>query len=50
VLERLKDAGFLLGKTGPGRNVLTIMPPLVVEQEDLDSLVRTLEDVLGGRD
>jgi 4-aminobutyrate aminotransferase-like enzyme len=46
VLERLKDAGFLLGKTGPGRNVLTLMPPLVVNEADLDSLVEALEQAL----
>jgi 4-aminobutyrate aminotransferase/4-aminobutyrate aminotransferase/(S)-3-amino-2-methylpropionate transaminase len=44
LLEDLKDAGFLAGKTGPGRNVLTIMPPLVVEREALDRFV----DCLGG--
>ena len=33
VLEAMKDAGYLIGKTGPGRNVLTFMPPLVVERE-----------------
>jgi alanine-glyoxylate transaminase / (R)-3-amino-2-methylpropionate-pyruvate transaminase len=47
VLERMKDAGFLLGKTGPGRNVITIMPPLVVEPGDLDGLVERLDGVLG---
>jgi 4-aminobutyrate aminotransferase-like enzyme len=46
VLEVLKDAGFLLGRTGPGRNVLTIMPPLVVEQSDLQTLVDAIEQVL----
>jgi 4-aminobutyrate aminotransferase-like enzyme len=46
VLEDLKDAGFLLGRTGPGRNVLTIMPPLVVEQSDLQTLVDAIEQVL----
>ncbi len=46
VLEELKDAGYLLGKTGPGRNVLTIMPPLIVEQEALDGLVECLDSVL----
>jgi 4-aminobutyrate aminotransferase-like enzyme len=46
VLEAMKDAGFLLGKTGPGRNVLTLMPPLIVEQNDLDALVEALERVL----
>jgi alanine-glyoxylate transaminase/(R)-3-amino-2-methylpropionate-pyruvate transaminase len=46
VLEQMKDAGYLLGKTGPGRNVLTFMPPLVVEQEALDALVERLDEVL----
>jgi 4-aminobutyrate aminotransferase-like enzyme len=46
VLERLKDAGYLLGKTGPGRNVLTIMPPLVVTAEDLDRLIAALDLIL----
>jgi 4-aminobutyrate aminotransferase/4-aminobutyrate aminotransferase/(S)-3-amino-2-methylpropionate transaminase len=46
LLERLKDAGFLLGKTGPGRNVLTLMPPLVVEAEELDRVVEALDQAL----
>jgi 4-aminobutyrate aminotransferase/4-aminobutyrate aminotransferase/(S)-3-amino-2-methylpropionate transaminase len=41
-LEALKDVGYLLGKTGPGRNVLTIMPPLVVGRHDLDGLTDEL--------
>jgi 4-aminobutyrate aminotransferase/4-aminobutyrate aminotransferase/(S)-3-amino-2-methylpropionate transaminase len=45
VLEEMKDAGYLLGKTGPGRNVLTFMPPLVVEKEALDRLVEWLDAV-----
>ena len=48
VLEHMKDAGFLLGKTGPGRNVLTFMPPLIVEQAELDALVERLDEVLAG--
>ncbi len=47
VLEKMKDAGFLMGKTGPGRNVLTLMPPLVVGEKDLDTLVEHLDRVLG---
>ncbi len=43
LFEELKDAGYLLGKTGPGRNVLTLMPPLVVARNDLDSLVAALD-------
>jgi 4-aminobutyrate aminotransferase/4-aminobutyrate aminotransferase/(S)-3-amino-2-methylpropionate transaminase len=46
VLEAMKDAGFLLGKTGVGRNVLTFMPPLVVEVEALDDMVEHLDRVL----
>jgi 4-aminobutyrate aminotransferase len=46
VLERMKDRGFLLGKTGAGRNVLTFMPPLVVEQEALDEMTEALGEVL----
>ena len=43
VLETMKDAGFLLGKTGPNRNVLTMMPPLIVSENALNSLVDNLE-------
>ena len=46
VLEKMKDAGFLLGKTGPGRNVLTLMPPLIATSEALDSVVEAFEHVL----
>jgi 4-aminobutyrate aminotransferase-like enzyme len=46
VLEAMKDAGFLLGKTGPDRNVLSLMPPLVVTRAELDSVVVALDQVL----
>jgi 4-aminobutyrate aminotransferase-like enzyme len=46
VLERMKDAGYLIGKTGVNRNVLTFMPPLIIEQADLDGLVEVLDGVL----
>ena len=46
VLERMKDTGYLLGKTGPGRNVLAFLPPLVVEAEDLDRAVEALDAAL----
>ncbi|HUY33025.1 MAG TPA: aspartate aminotransferase family protein [Pirellulales bacterium] len=47
LLEDLKDAGFLAGRTGKFRNVLTLMPPLVVEQDDLGDLVDAITDRLG---
>jgi 4-aminobutyrate aminotransferase/4-aminobutyrate aminotransferase/(S)-3-amino-2-methylpropionate transaminase len=47
VLEEMKDAGFLLGKTGPQRNVLTFMPPLIIKKSELGGAVDALEKVLG---
>lgn len=41
-LEAMKDDGFLLGKTGVNRNVLTLMPPLTISQSQLDSVVDSL--------
>ena len=38
LLENLKDRGFLVGKTGPDRNVLTLMPPLIINQSEIASL------------
>jgi 4-aminobutyrate aminotransferase-like enzyme len=46
LLEAMKDAGYLLGKTGPERNVLTLMPPLIVEEQALGEMVETLAEVL----
>jgi len=46
ILEAMKDAGFLLGKTGPGRNVLTFMPPLIVEEASLLDACSQLERLL----
>ncbi|BBB92696.1 MAG TPA: aspartate aminotransferase family protein [Methylomusa anaerophila] len=46
IMENMKDRGFLIGKTGPDRNVLTFLPPLVINREDMDSLLNNLEDVL----
>jgi len=46
ILEGMKDAGYLLGKTGPGRNVLTWMPPLISESDDLMEAVVALEKIL----
>jgi alanine-glyoxylate transaminase/(R)-3-amino-2-methylpropionate-pyruvate transaminase len=46
VLEYMKDAGFLLGKTGAARNVLTLMPPLIITQNALDTVVEALDRAL----
>ena len=46
ILERLKDNGFLLGKTGPHRNVLTLIPPLIISTDELHSLLKALDRAL----
>jgi 4-aminobutyrate aminotransferase len=46
VLEAMKDRGYLIGKSGPGRNVLTLMPPLVIDGETLDGLAEELRRAL----
>jgi 4-aminobutyrate aminotransferase-like enzyme len=46
ILERMKDMGYLLGKTGPGRNVLTWMPPLITQEQELMEAVEALENVM----
>jgi len=46
ILERMKDAGYFLGKTGPGRNVVTWMPPLIIGEPELIEAVETFEKVV----
>ncbi len=46
ILEQMKERGFLLGRTGPARNVLTFQPPLVLNKTDIDDLLNNLDDVL----
>jgi 4-aminobutyrate aminotransferase len=42
LLEGLKDRGILAGTSGPDRNVLTFMPPLVISADD----IRRVHEVL----
>lgn len=46
LLEDLKDHGVLAGKTGPDRNVITLMPPLTISQEQTGELLTAFERVL----
>lgn len=50
IMEGMRREGVLIGKTGPSRNVLTFMPPLVVERHDLDKLLDALETTLESGD
>jgi 4-aminobutyrate aminotransferase-like enzyme len=42
ILEDMKDHGFLIGKTGLNRNVISIMPPLVVNKDNMDAMLQAL--------
>ncbi|VAX42405.1 Acetylornithine aminotransferase [hydrothermal vent metagenome] len=46
ILEEMKNNGFLLGKTGLERNVLTFMPPLIITESQLDEVCQALEERL----
>ena len=46
ILESLKDHGVLAGKTGPGRNVLTLLPPLTVTDQEIGELTDALQHCL----
>lgn len=46
ILEKMKNRGILIGKNGENRNVLAFQPPLVITEEDVDFMIRTLDEVL----
>ncbi len=46
VLEYMKDHGVLVGKTGPGRNVITFQPPLVIRMSDIEIAVDVFDKAL----
>lgn len=48
ILESMKDSGVLVGKTGPGRNVITFQPPLVITESDIDASIDAFDRALGG--
>ena len=43
VLEQLKNHGVLAGKTGPGRNTLTFLPPLTIADDEIGDLQHALQ-------
>jgi 4-aminobutyrate aminotransferase-like enzyme len=48
VMNAMRDAGVLVGRTGPRGEVLKIRPPLVFGTEEADVLVAALEASLAG--
>ncbi|HET7520603.1 MAG TPA: aminotransferase class III-fold pyridoxal phosphate-dependent enzyme, partial [Candidatus Limnocylindria bacterium] len=47
VRDAMREAGVLIGTTGPRGNVLKIRPPLAIGAQDAELIVRTLDSVLG---
>jgi 4-aminobutyrate aminotransferase-like enzyme/Ser/Thr protein kinase RdoA (MazF antagonist) len=46
-VNRMREEGILLGTDGPHHNVLKIRPPMPFSADDADTLVATLDQVLG---
>jgi 4-aminobutyrate aminotransferase len=46
ILEKLKDRGLIVGKNGINRNVLAFQPPLVINKENIEYLIKNLDEVL----
>jgi alanine-glyoxylate transaminase / (R)-3-amino-2-methylpropionate-pyruvate transaminase len=44
ILEALKDLRVLAGKSGPDRNVLTFMPPLIIERQEIGELAHAVHE------
>jgi len=47
LVERMKARGMLLSTDGPLHNVIKIKPPMVLNEADVDMVLRSLEDELG---
>lgn len=46
VVNGMRECGVLVGLTGPGRNVIKIRPPLVIDESQLDLLSDVLAQTL----
>jgi 4-aminobutyrate aminotransferase-like enzyme len=47
VVNRMRDAGVLIGADGPFHNVLKIRPPMPFADHDADRLLTALESAIG---
>jgi acetylornithine/N-succinyldiaminopimelate aminotransferase len=43
-MQKMMDRGYLVGVAGP--QVIRLLPPLIIEEEQLEQLINTLEEVL----
>lgn len=48
ILERMKDEGFIIGKNGVSRNVLAFQPAMIIPEEEIEAMLRALDQVLAG--
>lgn len=46
LVERMRDQGILLSTDGPLHNVIKIKPPMVLDEGDVDGVLRVLDTVL----
>jgi len=46
ISEKMKDRGILISTDGPFNNVIKIKPPIVFNDNNVDQVVQTLDDVL----
>lgn len=46
ILEQLKNKGIIVGKNGENRNVLAFQPPLIITEEDIENLIKSLDEIL----
>ncbi|XP_066599894.1 alanine--glyoxylate aminotransferase 2-like isoform X2 [Prorops nasuta] len=46
VVSRMKDMKILISSDGPDNNILKLKPPMVFNEENVDHLVSTLDEVL----
>jgi ethanolamine-phosphate phospho-lyase len=47
IAERMKEKKVLVSTDGPFRNVIKIKPPLVFTKADADTLIESLDQILG---
>ena len=46
ILERMKNAGFLIGKNGTDRNTLAFQPPLVISKTNILDMIEALDQAI----
>jgi len=47
MMELCKDGGLFIGKGSMAGNVIRIKPPLCINKEDADFILKTLDETMG---